>query len=237
MRDGDLEEAINAYREADRRAPQEERGAIANRIALGSRRRATTSPHVASSTARGAYATYPAYVTWALIAANVIVFVADLVSQGGSINILGGTGQPMPAGWIYAPAVADGEWYRLVTSMFLHFGIVHRLQHVRAVPVRAAPGAAVRAHRLPDHLLPVRHRRRRDDHSVRPRVRRRRRIGRDLRPFRRGVHGLRRRHLLLGPRAPSSRRLAPSCSSTWSSPSPSRASAGRGTLAACWWAG
>ena len=33
VRDGDLEEAINAYREADRRAPQEERGAIANRIA------------------------------------------------------------------------------------------------------------------------------------------------------------------------------------------------------------
>ena len=33
VRNGDLEEAIAAYREADRRAPQEERGAIANRIA------------------------------------------------------------------------------------------------------------------------------------------------------------------------------------------------------------
>jgi tetratricopeptide (TPR) repeat protein len=33
VRDGHLEEAVTAYREADRRAPPEERGAIANRIA------------------------------------------------------------------------------------------------------------------------------------------------------------------------------------------------------------
>src|SRR5438045_4666797 len=33
VRDGKLEDAVGAYREADRRAPPDERGAIANRIA------------------------------------------------------------------------------------------------------------------------------------------------------------------------------------------------------------
>ena len=52
-------------------------------------------------------------MTWALIAANVIVFVADLVPQGGSINIMGGTGQLMPAGWLYArpsPTASGIAW-------------------------------------------------------------------------------------------------------------------------------
>ena len=126
VRNGDLEEAINAYREADRRAPQEERGAIANRIAwLLKETGHDFAARRQFNRARGAYATYPAYVTWALIAVNVVVFVADLVSQGGSLNFMGGYGQLMPAGWLFAPAVADGEWYRLVTSMFLHFGLLH----------------------------------------------------------------------------------------------------------------
>ena len=64
VRDGDLEEAINAYREADRRAPQEERGAIANRIAwLLKETGHDFAARRQFNRARGAYATYPAYVT------------------------------------------------------------------------------------------------------------------------------------------------------------------------------
>ena len=68
VRDGNLEEAIAAYREADRRAPAAERGAIANRIAwllketghdFESRRQ--------FNRARGAYATYTGYVTIGII--------------------------------------------------------------------------------------------------------------------------------------------------------------------------
>ena len=54
VRDGDLDGAIEAYREADRRAPPAERGAIANRIAWLLKETGTTSPPGASSTARAA---------------------------------------------------------------------------------------------------------------------------------------------------------------------------------------
>ena len=126
VRNGDLEEAITAYREADRRAPQEERGAIANRIAwLLKETGHDFAARRQFNRARGAYATYPAYVTWAIIVINIAVFVADAASVGFAMSFMGGSGQLMEAGWLYAPDVANGEWYRLVTSMFLHFGIVH----------------------------------------------------------------------------------------------------------------
>src|SRR5262245_29466668 len=126
VRNGDLVEAIEAYREADRRAPQEERGAIANRIAwLLKETGHDFAARRQFNRARGAYATYPPYVTWALIITNVIVFLADAASVGFGISFMGGSGQLLEAGYVSADTVANGEWYRLVTSMFLHLGIVH----------------------------------------------------------------------------------------------------------------
>ena len=127
VRDGHLEEAVTAYREADRRAPPEERGAIANRIAWLLKE---TGHDFASrrqfNRARGAYASYQAWVTWAIIAINVAVFLADAALAGGSgLSLTGGAGPLSQAGTVYGPAVASGEWWRLITGAFLHLGLLH----------------------------------------------------------------------------------------------------------------
>jgi membrane associated rhomboid family serine protease len=127
VRSGNLEEAVAAYREADHLAPPEERGAIANRIAWLLKE---TGHDFASrrqfNRARGAYATYQAWVTWAIVAINVVVFLLDAVLAGGSgISLAGGSGPLTEAGAVYGPAVAHGEWWRLITGAFLHLGLLH----------------------------------------------------------------------------------------------------------------
>src|SRR5262245_59937733 len=71
------------------------------------------------------------YVTLALIAANVAIYFFELV-LGGNINgtgnaiyehrvlvktAIGADGQPI--------GVSEGEWYRLITAAFLHYGPLH----------------------------------------------------------------------------------------------------------------
>jgi membrane associated rhomboid family serine protease len=127
VRDGNLDEAIAAYREADRRAPAGERGAIANRIAWLLKE---TGHDFASrrqfNRARGRYGTYTPIVTWALIAACVAVFVADwILAGGGQVGIFGNGGPLVEKLLIYRPDVMAGEWWRIFTSAFVHLGIAH----------------------------------------------------------------------------------------------------------------
>jgi membrane associated rhomboid family serine protease len=61
--------------------------------------------------------------TFALIAICVAAFVAELAG-GGGFGRLGG-GSVITEGGLYGPAVAEGEPYRIVTSAFLHAGILH----------------------------------------------------------------------------------------------------------------
>jgi membrane associated rhomboid family serine protease len=64
---------------------------------------------------------YPA--TIALLAVNVVVFLAEVGSGSG------GVGQAhtsmIPEFGLFGPLVAEGEWYRLLTSGFIHEGLWH----------------------------------------------------------------------------------------------------------------
>lgn len=130
VRDGNLDDAITAYREADRRAPPSERGAIANRIAwLLKETGHDFAARRQFNRARGAYATHVPVVTYAIIGICVALFGIDAVlSQGATLSggFLGGTVGPLgEANLINAFFVAQGEWWRIFTSAFFHLGPIH----------------------------------------------------------------------------------------------------------------
>ncbi|MCW2527704.1 MAG: rane protein [Pseudonocardiales bacterium] len=119
------------------------------------------------------------YVTWGLIAANVIVYVLTVVGSRGGIN------SPQPArlfrDWTMSPyLVAKGsdahshEFYRLITSAFLHLNLTHLVLNMialafvgpfverafgwwrfTAVYLLAAVGGSVAVYYSPDHFNAV----------------------------------------------------------------------------------
>ena len=60
--------------------------------------------------------------TYALIAINVAAFVAELAGGGAAFR---GSGELIQNAGLNGPEVADGEVWRIVTSGFLHAGLLH----------------------------------------------------------------------------------------------------------------
>lgn len=63
------------------------------------------------------------WITSTLIAINILVFIACALSGGGVIS-------PNPQvlmnwGTNFGPLTMNGQWWRLFTAMFLHFGLLH----------------------------------------------------------------------------------------------------------------
>jgi membrane associated rhomboid family serine protease len=61
-------------------------------------------------------------VTMALIGLNVLVYLAELAA-GGNVDGLNNT--IYEHGALFGPLVAQGDWWRLITSAFLHYGPLH----------------------------------------------------------------------------------------------------------------
>jgi rhomboid protease GluP len=70
-------------------------------------------------------------VTVALVAINTLVFIATLIAGAewlipvGKFQIAWGSN--------FGPYTADGEWWRLLTSLFIHFGIPHLVLNMIAL--------------------------------------------------------------------------------------------------------
>jgi membrane associated rhomboid family serine protease len=64
-------------------------------------------------------------VTFVLIAMNVAIFVADLLSPIVANGFWRGTHQVTADGALYGPAIADGDWWRPITGGFLHANLLH----------------------------------------------------------------------------------------------------------------
>lgn len=59
-------------------------------------------------------------ITDILIGINILIFAAESMA-GGSLN----RETALKFGAMYPPSIQKGEWYRLFTAMFLHFGFLH----------------------------------------------------------------------------------------------------------------
>jgi membrane associated rhomboid family serine protease len=76
--------------------------------------------------------TGPAPATFALIALNVVAFLAEVAGGGGAASVNGGGHLIRDAG-LNGPAVADGDVWRIVTAAFLHAGPLHILLNMVAL--------------------------------------------------------------------------------------------------------
>jgi len=74
---------------------------------------------------RGAVAPshYDAPATYVLIALNIAAYLVEIAGGGGGLSP-GNSSMIVDFG-LFGPSVAEGEWYRLLTSGFLHASIFH----------------------------------------------------------------------------------------------------------------
>lgn len=72
------------------------------------------------------------YVTYGLIAVNVLVYLITASQAGSVMNNY--RGSELFRAWVLVPRiVADGEWFRLIGSGFLHYGAIHLLLNMFAL--------------------------------------------------------------------------------------------------------
>ena len=77
---------------------------------------------ISAGVRRGAFEGQGALVTKILLVVNILIYVIT-AAQGGGLNAPGGK---LFDDWLlFGPFVANGDWWRLITSAFLHASILH----------------------------------------------------------------------------------------------------------------
>jgi len=77
-----------------------------------------------------------AIVTKILVGVDVGIYVLQL-AMGADINA--NSGKIFEQGALFGPLVADGDWWRLITAAFLHYGPIHLLMNMLALWWLGAP--------------------------------------------------------------------------------------------------
>jgi membrane associated rhomboid family serine protease len=80
------------------------------------------------------------WVSMTLIGLNVLVYLAQL-AQGAPVTA--NAGSIYVNGVLYGPAVADGDWWRLLTAAFLHYGPFHLAMNMLVLYLFGPPLEAV----------------------------------------------------------------------------------------------
>jgi membrane associated rhomboid family serine protease len=124
VRSGDLAGAARAYREAEPRAPYEERAGIASR--LGWLNKEMGNPRSAQRYfGRSRTGVFTPLATYAIIGITVVVSLLQEVPVGDAllIDYLA----------LVKPAVMEGEYWRLLTVTLVHGGLFHLLMNMYAL--------------------------------------------------------------------------------------------------------
>jgi membrane associated rhomboid family serine protease len=119
VRAGDLQSAFDSYREADRRAPPEDKAEIANRLGWLSKELGNQGA-ANRYFAKGRGDALTITMTKLIIAVTVVISITAILTQEGPDGAL-----VYQALWLDKALVAAGEYWRLWTVTLVHGDIIH----------------------------------------------------------------------------------------------------------------